>query len=86
MADEDLRNKLTPEQYNITQEAGTEEVFKYFLLLKKFTACLFLSSLSQGNLMITTKKELTFVKFLFFYYRCFQRNEKRNNKLILYIL
>jgi len=32
MADEDLRNKLTPEQYNITQEAGTEEVFKYFFV------------------------------------------------------
>jgi len=32
MADEDLRNKLTPEQYNITQEAGTEEVFKHFFV------------------------------------------------------
>lgn len=30
MADEDLRKKLTPEQYNVTQEAGTEEVFNCF--------------------------------------------------------
>ena len=42
MADEDLRKKLTPEQYNVTQEAGTEEVFNKAKQNKKIRVLLFI--------------------------------------------